>query len=229
MPGRPLGSRMDLGCPTRSGSANAQQQTDRRESCAATARGARIDPAQTVVHGKAEDGVTWLHCYVNPDRLASYCVYDGPSPEANRVGAGATYRYERSRRSGEQEGTPMALDETPPAVARETCAASVDMGERALSRRMTPVASRYDGEGLPGAAGRVGGRVRRARWRLDGAALAHIGGCAVAVGRRLRCRFRLWQVPVGVDDAAIVRPGALMSSRSAPVGGSAATRSETAM
>ncbi len=29
-------------------------------------------------------GVTWLHSYVSPDRTATFCVYDGPSPEAIR-------------------------------------------------------------------------------------------------------------------------------------------------
>ena len=39
-----------------------------------------------VVDGNAGHGVTWLHSYVSPDRTATYCVYDGPSPEAIRHG-----------------------------------------------------------------------------------------------------------------------------------------------
>ena len=35
-----------------------------------------------VVANNAEHGVTWVHSYVNPDRTGTFCVYDGPSPEA---------------------------------------------------------------------------------------------------------------------------------------------------
>jgi hypothetical protein len=31
------------------------------------------------------DGVTWVHSYVNPDRTKTFCIYDGPSPEAIRT------------------------------------------------------------------------------------------------------------------------------------------------
>jgi predicted RNA-binding protein with PIN domain len=31
-----------------------------------------------------EQGVTWLHSYVSEDRKKTFCVYDGPSPEAIR-------------------------------------------------------------------------------------------------------------------------------------------------
>ena len=37
-----------------------------------------------VVERNAADGVTWVHSYVSPDNRKSYCVYDGPSPEAIR-------------------------------------------------------------------------------------------------------------------------------------------------
>lgn len=37
-----------------------------------------------VVANNAEDGVTWVHSYVTPDREKTYCIYDGPSPEAIR-------------------------------------------------------------------------------------------------------------------------------------------------
>jgi len=37
-----------------------------------------------VVSNNAEQGVTWVHSYVTPDRKATYCIYDGPSPEAIR-------------------------------------------------------------------------------------------------------------------------------------------------
>jgi hypothetical protein len=38
----------------------------------------------TVVDNNAQDGVTWIHSYVTPDRSRTYCVYDGPNPEAIR-------------------------------------------------------------------------------------------------------------------------------------------------
>ena len=37
-----------------------------------------------VVDRNAADGVTWVHSYVTPDRQTSFCVYDGPDPEAIR-------------------------------------------------------------------------------------------------------------------------------------------------
>jgi hypothetical protein len=37
-----------------------------------------------VVATNAEDGVTWVHSYVSPDRRKTFCIYDGPSPEAIR-------------------------------------------------------------------------------------------------------------------------------------------------
>jgi hypothetical protein len=43
-----------------------------------------------VVDGNAEHGVTWVHSYVNVDHTATYCIYDGPSPEAIRMAAGTT-------------------------------------------------------------------------------------------------------------------------------------------
>jgi hypothetical protein len=35
----------------------------------------------------AEVGVSWLHSYVNEDRTRTFCVYDGPNPEAIRRAA----------------------------------------------------------------------------------------------------------------------------------------------
>jgi hypothetical protein len=35
----------------------------------------------------ADEGVTWLHSYVTPDRKRSFCVFDGPSPDAIRRAA----------------------------------------------------------------------------------------------------------------------------------------------
>jgi hypothetical protein len=41
-----------------------------------------------VVDGNASEGVTWVHSYVTDDRRKTFCVYDGPSPEAIRQAAG---------------------------------------------------------------------------------------------------------------------------------------------
>lgn len=41
----------------------------------------------SVVDKNALDGVTWLHSYVSPDHTKTFCVYDGPSPEAVRRAA----------------------------------------------------------------------------------------------------------------------------------------------
>ncbi len=40
--------------------------------------------AQTVVGTNAEHGVTWVHSYVTTDKKHTFCIYDGPSPEAIR-------------------------------------------------------------------------------------------------------------------------------------------------
>jgi hypothetical protein len=37
-----------------------------------------------VVGTNAEHGVTWLHSYVSEDKTKTFCVYDGPDPEAVR-------------------------------------------------------------------------------------------------------------------------------------------------
>ena len=42
------------------------------------------DIAQTVIGNNAEQGVSWIHSYVTPDKTQTYCIYDAPSPEAIR-------------------------------------------------------------------------------------------------------------------------------------------------
>ncbi len=37
-----------------------------------------------VVEKNGELGVTWVHSYVSDDKQRTYCVYDGPTPEAIR-------------------------------------------------------------------------------------------------------------------------------------------------
>ena len=38
----------------------------------------------SVVDKNLEGGVTWVHSYVSTDHRKTYCIYDGPSPEAIR-------------------------------------------------------------------------------------------------------------------------------------------------
>ena len=40
-----------------------------------------------VVDRNAEVGVTWVHSYVSEDKTKTFCVYDGPDPEAIRRAA----------------------------------------------------------------------------------------------------------------------------------------------
>jgi Protein of unknown function (DUF4242) len=40
-----------------------------------------------VVDSNAIDKVTWVHSFVSHDRKKTFCVYDGPSPEAIRRAA----------------------------------------------------------------------------------------------------------------------------------------------
>jgi len=40
-----------------------------------------------VVDRNLENGVTWIHSYVSADKTQTYCIYDGPSPEAIRATA----------------------------------------------------------------------------------------------------------------------------------------------
>lgn len=49
-----------------------------------------VNATAKIVEANAELGVTWVHSYVSPDRTTTYCVYDGPSPEAIRKAAEKT-------------------------------------------------------------------------------------------------------------------------------------------
>jgi len=51
----------------------------------ATADGARA--CLGVVENNSDAGVTWLHSYVTEDRRKTFCLYDGPNPEAIRQSA----------------------------------------------------------------------------------------------------------------------------------------------
>lgn len=47
--------------------------------------GAKV--CRTVVGNNAEDVVTWVHSYVTADKTKTFCIYDGPNPEAIRHAA----------------------------------------------------------------------------------------------------------------------------------------------
>lgn len=40
--------------------------------------------ASNVVNVNGESGVTWIHSYVSRDKQKTFCIYDGPNPEAIR-------------------------------------------------------------------------------------------------------------------------------------------------
>jgi hypothetical protein len=42
------------------------------------------EACRAVIERNEREGVTWLHSYVSEDRTRTFCVYDGPSPEAIR-------------------------------------------------------------------------------------------------------------------------------------------------
>lgn len=43
-----------------------------------------VQACKEVVEHNPEGGVTWIHSYVSEDLSKSFCVYDGPSPDAIR-------------------------------------------------------------------------------------------------------------------------------------------------
>jgi hypothetical protein len=47
------------------------------------------EESRVVVERNADEGVTWLHSYVSDDGTRTFCVYEGPSPEAIRRAARA--------------------------------------------------------------------------------------------------------------------------------------------
>jgi hypothetical protein len=48
---------------------------------------AGVNACLSVVGQNSEEGVTWVHSYVTPDTRKTYCIYDGPDPEAIRRAA----------------------------------------------------------------------------------------------------------------------------------------------
>ena len=48
------------------------------------AGGDGAEQCKAVVDRNADSGVTWVHSYVSADGEKTFCVYDGPAPEAIR-------------------------------------------------------------------------------------------------------------------------------------------------
>jgi hypothetical protein len=46
------------------------------------------EACMSVVANNMKGGVTWVHSYVTQDMKKTYCIYDGPSPDAIRDVAG---------------------------------------------------------------------------------------------------------------------------------------------
>jgi hypothetical protein len=46
-----------------------------------------VETCRRLSHNNLQEGVTWLHSYVTPDSARTFCVYDGPTPEAIRAAA----------------------------------------------------------------------------------------------------------------------------------------------
>ena len=42
------------------------------------------EACRSVIDRNAEEGVTWISSYVSEDKRTTFCVYDGPNPEAIR-------------------------------------------------------------------------------------------------------------------------------------------------
>jgi hypothetical protein len=95
---------------------------------------------QLVVDGNAAEGVTWVHSYVTPDKQTTFCIYDGPSPQArDRCGA---WRHCSQGVDGD------AADSTPrPAGARG--------GGRPSQSRVGPQQSADRSSSCGGGAGRL--------------------------------------------------------------------------
>ena len=47
-----------------------------------------INACLRVVDNNSQEHVSWVHSYVTADKSKTFCIYDGPSPEAIRRVAG---------------------------------------------------------------------------------------------------------------------------------------------
>ena len=55
-----------------------------REGFALPAGAKGADACRGVIERNELEGVTWIHSYVSDDRSKTFCIYDGPGPEAIR-------------------------------------------------------------------------------------------------------------------------------------------------
>src|SRR5690349_17210894 len=85
---RAASSRLDLGEESRMPRYLVQRTFRDGLHIPADAAGAEV--CRALVSGNAGLGVTWVHSYVSNDRSVTYCVYDGPSPDAIRQAAHET-------------------------------------------------------------------------------------------------------------------------------------------
>jgi hypothetical protein len=46
-----------------------------------------VQVSLNIVGANTQEHVTWIHSYISIDRKKSFCVYEGPSPEAVRLAA----------------------------------------------------------------------------------------------------------------------------------------------
>jgi hypothetical protein len=46
-----------------------------------------VETCRRISENNIQENVTWLHSYVTPDSGRTFCLYDGPTPEAIRAAA----------------------------------------------------------------------------------------------------------------------------------------------
>ena len=59
------------------------------EGAASVTQAARAGHFSALIGANAREGVTWVHSYFALERQRSWCICDGPSPEAIRAAAKA--------------------------------------------------------------------------------------------------------------------------------------------
>ena len=68
-----------------------------------------------VVGVNANDGVTWLHSYVTPDKKRTFCIYDGPTPGGDPARGRAEQAPRRPHHRGPRPRSlllPLSIEET---------------------------------------------------------------------------------------------------------------------
>src|ERR1700742_4238237 len=75
-----------------------------------------------VIDSNLADQVTWVHSYVSLDKKKTFCVYDGPSPEAIRRTAGRSNLPGGGGNEGGGSEPLFAIVHKPPDLDRESAA-----------------------------------------------------------------------------------------------------------